>query len=224
MSRFSRSAVTAGLLMIIGVIFALEFLSGAIWDDTILRQFGAIEHGLLQSGEYWRLLAAMFLHANVLHWVVNSWALYQLGTLFEAMFGSSRFAAVYFVSGLVASIASSLRIPEGGLSVGASGAIFGILGAFIVALRRSPQWRDVPWARGLRAQLIFWAIVNIVFGLNVRFIDNTAHIAGLVTGLIFGFLPHRVPPPPPGNAILDVEPVRTSAESAADPGERTTGR
>ena len=64
MSRFSRSAVTAGLLMIIGVVFALEFLSGAIWDDTILRQFGAIEHGLLQSGEYWRLLAAMSPYAG----------------------------------------------------------------------------------------------------------------------------------------------------------------
>lgn len=224
MPRFSRSPVTAALLVIISIVFALEFFTQAIWNNALLAQFGAIVPGLLERGEYWRLVAAMFLHANIPHWLVNSWALYQLGTLFEAMFGSARFATVYFVTGIVASIASSLRIAEGGLSVGASGAIFGILGAFIVALRRSPQWRNEPWARGLRTQLIFWAIVNIVFGLSVPFIDNTAHIAGLVAGLIFGFLPHRVPPPPPGSAILDVEPLRPSGESGAGPGEQTGGR
>jgi rhomboid protease GluP len=156
-------------------------------------------------GEYWRLLAAMFLHAGWLHWAVNSWALYQLGMLYESLFGSPRFALIYFSSGLCASLASSMA--GHGPAVGASGAIFGILGAFIFSIRRSPQYRHQPWTRGLIGQLIFWILVNIGIGLSFKFIDNVAHMAGLAVGLLLGFLPHRVPPPPPSNLVIDVASV-----------------
>ena len=164
----------------------------------------SIVPGLLQRGEYFRLVAAMFLHGSWLHWFLNSWALYQLGTLYETLFGSGRFALIYFVSGICASVASSLY--QHGPAVGASGAIFGILGAFIFSIRRSPQYRHQPWTKSLIGQLIFWIAVNIVIGFSVKFIDNAAHIAGLVTGLLLGFLPHRVPPPPPRNMVIDLPP------------------
>ncbi|HEX9407505.1 MAG TPA: rhomboid family intramembrane serine protease [Thermoanaerobaculia bacterium] len=196
--------VTAALLVIITIIFGYEAATGAYFSDQRMVDLGAIVPGLLERGEYWRLIAAMFLHGGWLHWFLNSWALYQLGTLYETLFGSARFALIYFVSGICASLASSLY--EHGPAVGASGAIFGILGAFIFSIRRSPQYRHQPWTKSLIGQLVFWIVVNIVIGFSVKFIDNAAHIAGLVTGLLLGFLPHRVPPPPPRDVVIDVTP------------------
>lgn len=197
-----RAPVTMMLLIIIALVFGFEVMTNAFESDAAMIRLGAIVPGLLGRGEYWRLIAAMFLHAGWLHWAVNSWALYQLGTLYETLFGSPRFALIYFVSGICASAASSMY--QHGPAVGASGAIFGILGAFIFSIRRSPQYRHQPWTRSLISQLVFWILVNIAIGFSVKFIDNAAHLAGLVTGLLLGFLPHRVPPPPPRDLVVDV--------------------
>ncbi len=197
-----HTPVTSTLLVIIAIVFGFEVWTRAFSSDEAMVRFGAIVPGLLERGEYWRLIAAMFLHGGWLHWFLNSWALYQLGTLYETLFGSTRFALIYFVSGICASIASSLY--QHGPAVGASGAIFGILGAFIFSIRRSPQYRHQPWTRSLIGQLLFWIIVNVVIGFSVQFIDNVAHLAGLATGLLLGFLPHRVPPPPPREMVVDV--------------------
>lgn len=200
----SRTPVTAGILAIITIVFAFEWLSGALLDDSKLIAMGAVVPGLLERGEYWRIVAAMFLHGNLLHWLANSWALYQIGMLYEAMFGSARFALVYFVTGICASIGSSLFVK--GASVGASGAILGILGAFIFSIRRSPQWRHEPWAKSLISQLVFWAVLNIALGFTVPQIDNVAHIVGLIAGLLLGLIPHRVPPPLPRESVIEVHP------------------
>jgi len=128
--------VTTGLLIVITLVFLYELWTRAWFTDAQLADLGAIVPGLLQRHEYWRLLAAMFLHVGWLHWGFNCWALYQLGTLYETLFGSARFALIYFVSGICASAASAAHLKEG-VAVGASGAIFGILGAFIFSIRRS---------------------------------------------------------------------------------------
>jgi rhomboid protease GluP len=200
--KISRTPASISLLVIITAVFALEFARGAIENEGMLIRMGAIVPGTIYFGHYWRLLAAMFLHATALHWAANCWALYQLGTLYEAMFGSRRFLLVYFVTGLVASAASSLF--TNAVSVGASGAILGILGAFIFSILRSPVWRHESWTKSLVGQLAFWAIINIALGFTVDYIDNVAHIAGLATGLLLGFIPHRVPPPPPSSRVIDV--------------------
>lgn len=205
-----RAPVTTALLAIIGVVFALEWLNGALVDDQKLVDMGAIIPHMLSYGQYWRAIAAMFLHAGVLHWAANSWALFQLGALYEVMFGSKRFLVTYFVTGIIASIASS--IVAQGPAVGASGAILGILGAFFFSIRRSPMWRHDRMARNLLPQLVFWAGLNIALGFQIKNIDNAAHIAGLVSGILLGFLPHRVPPPPPGTMVVDVYPHHHGSE------------
>jgi rhomboid protease GluP len=209
--RFSRVPATATLLAIITAVFILEWFRGALENNDVLYEMGAIYPTMLQDGQWWRIFAAMFLHANLLHWAANSWTLYQLGTLYEAMFGSKRFVITYFVTGACASIASSLA-RTGGISVGASGAVLGILGALIVSIKRSPQFRNEPWTKGLVAQLVFWALLNLAIGFKVPQIDNVAHIAGMVAGFLLGFFPHRVPPPPPSRGVIDVY-----AEPAAGP-------
>ncbi len=211
MKRFiKRAPGTAVILTAIAAVYVVEAITGAADNEQMIAALGAILPWSYISahGEYWRLFTGMFLHGGIWHWAVNSWALYQLGYLYEVMFGTSRFVIFYFATGLIASTASSLRLSETpmGVSVGASGAIFGILGAFIFSIRRSPQWRHEPWTRSLIAQLVFWAVLNIIIGFNVKMIDNTAHIAGLISGLVLGFLPHRVPPPPPGSRVIDIQP------------------
>lgn len=204
--RLSRSPATAALLAIIAIVFVLEWLTGAIQDDGRLIEMGSIMplSYIVANGEYWRWLTGMFLHGSVIHVAANCWALYQLGMLFELMFGTPRFLLVYFATGLCASITSSCFTH--GPSVGASGAVLGILGAFIFSIRRSPQWRHEPWTKSLLSQLVFWALLNIVLGFSISYIDNAAHIGGLVSGLLMGFLPHRVPPPPPSRGVIDVRP------------------
>ena len=211
---FSRAPVTWAILITIAIVFAYEYVNPRIVME------GAITPDLLRRGEYWRIFSGMFLHAGVVHWLANSWALYQLGMLYEVMFGSKRFALVYFVSGACASLASSIL--GRGPSVGASGAVLGILGAFIFSIRRSPQWRNEPWTKGLISQLMFWAFINIALGFSIPYIDNTAHIAGFVAGLLLGFIPHRVPPPPPTRGVIDVQPYDEG--SAAGPADRTDVR
>lgn len=219
MSRRPPSSPATSLLMgaiILG--FVIEIATGA-WVDWIkLAHLGAIVPSyILGRGEYWRLLSAMFLHGDgtirgdLLHLGMNLWALWQLGRLYEMMFGTRRFVLIYFATGLAASITSLMRyvfLQQSGASVGASGAIFGILGAFIFSIRRSPRWRHERWARGIVSQLMFWIVANIVIGFSFPQIDMAAHLGGLATGLLLGAtLPQREPPMPPSQAIIDVTPT-----------------
>jgi len=152
----------------------------------VLVRLGAMVPALVWAGEWWRLLTAMFLHGGVLHIALNGWALYQLGGLFEAWMGSARMAVTYFVSGLAGSLAS-LFFLRGDLSVGASGAIFGVLGALVgVLLRR--RGRLSPQAKALLTQLLTWAGINVFLGFSTPNIDNAAHLGGAAAGLLLGVL------------------------------------
>jgi len=207
-----RSPGTTALFVAILIAFGIEIVTGAWQNGFVLTELGAIErYRILHDGQWWRLVSAMFLHGDgtikgtLLHLAVNLWALFQLGTMYEVMFGTRRFLWTYFVSGIVASITS--MIVTGGPSVGASGAIFGLLGAFVFSVRRSPMWRHNPVAKRIAQQCIFWIVLNIAVTSQMPQIDNAAHIGGLIAGLILGYaIPHRMPPPPPAQVVVDVMP------------------
>lgn len=203
-TKFLVTAIVVGLLV--------QFLSGAITNAEKLVYLGAIYPELIwEHGQWWRLLSAMFLHGNgtipgtALHLAMNLIALVQLGSLYELMFSPRRLLTVYFASGIVASL-TSLLISRG-WSVGASGAIFGIMGAFIFSVLRSPRWRGNPQARRIVNQVVFWSLANIAIGWQIPQIDIAAHVGGFVAGLVLGMAwPHRVPPPPPTQMVVDVAP------------------
>jgi rhomboid protease GluP len=211
--RRRGTPATAFLIGAILIAFGIEIVTGAWTNGEVLAELGAIlRYDILIEHEYWRLVSAMFLHGDgtikgtLLHLMLNLWALFQLGTLYEIMFGTRRFVWVYFATGIFASLTS--MVVTGGPSVGASGAIFGLLGAFIFSVRRSPRWRHDRVARSVAKQCVFWAIINIVVTSQIPQIDNAAHIGGLVAGLILGFvLPQPAPPPPsPAREVIDVIP------------------
>jgi rhomboid protease GluP len=216
----SRPPSTPATLFIMGAIvagFAIEILTGAWKDFVKLAYLGAIVPSLvIEHGQYWRLLTAMFLHGDgtvrmdLLHVGLNLWTLWQVGRLYEVMFGTKRFVIVYFAAGLFASITSLLHFVVRGIegaSVGASGAIFGIAGALVISIRRSPRWRNERWTRKIMEQLMFFIVANIIIGFTIPQIDMSAHIGGLVAGLILGaMLLPKEPPLPPSQAVIDVTP------------------
>ena len=103
--RFQRMPATALLIIAILIGFGIEIRTGALSDPRILTYLGAIWKPLiLGEGQYWRLLSAMFLHGDALHLLMNLIALFQLGSLYELMFGTKRFTIIYFVTGLIASL------------------------------------------------------------------------------------------------------------------------
>lgn len=197
MSFFRRTPATALLLVVIGLIFLGQQLDG----DQLLLRLGADQAlAVLAQGQYWRLLTSMFLHGGWAHVLLNGWALFQIGALFEIWLGAKRMLGTYFVTGIVASLTSVFWSQYRGhpeqLSVGASGAIFGIIGALIAFLARR-RGRLNPAARSILYQLLFWAGINVFYLSSLGMIDNAAHIGGLIAGLAIGlFLGDPVPLPP----------------------------
>jgi membrane associated rhomboid family serine protease len=195
----SRRALTVGgpgsvtrALMIINIgVFVFEFVRGGSASlmngpsGQRLFDLGALDPIATAHGQYWRLFTAMFLHANLLHIAFNMWALYILGGPIESWFGRRRFVAIYFVSGFLASVTSFVFGPVQELGVGASGAIFGLLGAWLVynyRRRSNPlAYANVRWAVTL-------IVINLVFSFSFQGIDWRAHVGGLVAGAATGFL------------------------------------
>lgn len=186
-----RAPVTTFILISIGALFLVEVLRGGSNNEQVLVSLGANVPELVRDGQYWRLVTSMFLHIGIVHLAVNGWALYQLGSLFEILLGSVALMLVYFAAGIAGSIAS-VMFSGADLSAGASGAIFGLLGALIGFLIKRRD-RLTPQAKSLMLQLLFWAIVNVIFGFSVKGIDNAAHLGGGAVGFLFGLF---LPPPP----------------------------
>ena len=119
-----------------------------------------------------------------------------------------RVAASVVAGSSAASFTSFMRLAPFHSSVGASGAIFGVMGAFIFSVWRSPVWRHDRSARAIVKQCLFWMVANILIASQFPQIDNAAHIGGLVAGMLLGaVLPHATPPPPPpAQVVIDVAP------------------
>ena len=192
--------VTKALVAINVGFFVLEIATGGGVALDLNGAFGSsvVTWGGLQPlqiafhGEYYRLITSMFLHGGWLHIALNMWVLWILGSMVEPALGSGRFAAVYFVSGLVAAATSYWLGPVGELGVGASGAIFGLLGAWAAfAFRR----RDTAFGAAQLRQALFWIALNFVLGFSVGGIDNFAHLGGLVGGAIAGTVVEGFGPP-----------------------------
>lgn len=177
------------LLVLNIVIFALPWLlsvaTGQPFDLFVLALGAKDNQAIALGGEYYRFLTAMFLHGGPAHIAFNSWALYALGFETERVYGTPRFLVLYLLAGLGGGVASYALNPNP--SVGASGAIFGLigaLGAFYYVARRVLG----GIAREQLGSLVFITLINIGLGLTTPSIDNNAHIGGLVTGALAGWL------------------------------------
>lgn len=146
---------------------------------------GALIPELVAEGQAWRLVSSVFLHSGFLHLALNMLSLYFLGSFVENAFGRGRFLALYALSGLSGGIA---YLYFGGFdtpAVGASGAIFGLLGGVLgYALRRG----TFSWQNPVIRQLLILLAINLWIGLSIPNVSNTAHMGGLAGGFVFGYL------------------------------------
>lgn len=189
LARTNRPLLTPLLLLANVVVFLAMVASGM--DPVSFKASDLVDWGGnwgpdFQDGEVWRLLTAMFLHGSIIHLGLNMIALWEVGRLLEMFQGHLRFFIIYFLSGLFASMASLWHDPYV-VSVGASGALFGVYGAYVGYLihERNSMPRQLQ-QRLLQGSILFITI-NVAYGFQVEGIDNAAHIGGLVMGAILGW-------------------------------------
>lgn len=177
--------VTNVLILINIILFAIScILSGSIMDinTNVLIAMGAKVDSYIWSGQVYRLITAMFLHGGILHIFCNMYALYSLGYVLEDVFGRKQYIILYFLSGICSNLLSAIISPY--VSVGASGAIFGLFGAAAVFGFMEKDKIGKSFFYNM-ASVIF---VNIIIGFSQPNIDNAAHFGGLVCGVILSFI------------------------------------
>jgi rhomboid protease GluP len=179
----SRPLGTYVLLGLIVMVWLAMTALGGSEDVYGLLAFGAKYNPFIVQGQYWRLLTATFLHIGFLHLLFNGYALYVLGSMVESRFGTLRFMVLYLLSGIAGSTASFLG--SDAVSAGASGAIFGIMGAIIVYFVRYRQ--NFPSGGRQLTNLLVVAAINLAWGMANPEIDNFGHVGGLIVGLLLGW-------------------------------------
>jgi membrane associated rhomboid family serine protease len=158
----------------------MNVIGGAVARD--LTTWGANDSRLvLEQGQHWRLLTYVLLHGGLMHLVLNMWALWSLGRHVELIYGSRRMVYIYIFAGIAGGIASAAFRAYPVISVGASGAVLGMMGAlvyFAVGMRGAVDWRAFMGP----------VVINLFYGFFIRGIDNHAHIGGFIGGVIAAFL------------------------------------
>lgn len=171
-----RAPVSTTILVTAVVIFVVGLLSPTVRQLSFI--YGAQLNRVVAAGEWWRLVTAGFLHADLAHILFNMWALYILGPQLERSVGSAAFAGLYVAALLSGGAAFFLLNPEG-QAVGASGAIFGLFGAWLVIAFRN---RRSAWGRAGFNQLLVLLGINLALPLFIPRIAWQAHLGGLLAG------------------------------------------
>ncbi|MGD6815471.1 rhomboid family intramembrane serine protease [Metabacillus sp. 84] len=179
--EYGKPKFTKILLAIQIILFFLMELSGGSQNNQTLVDFGAKFNPYIVEGEWWRLVTPMFLHIGFIHLLMNSVALYFIGDAVEKMFGSARFLAIYFFSGILGTLASFAF--SNSISAGASGAIFGCFGALLYL---GVVERDL-FLRTIGPNILVVIGINLALGFTISNIDNAGHIGGLIGGLAAAF-------------------------------------
>lgn len=172
---------------LVGVAATIALLVGSTSDPGVLVRAGAMVRGMIDGGEWWRLVSCVFVHVGVVHLAVNGIGMFFLGRVTEELFGTARTFALFGICGIAGAVASYLASPAG-VSAGASGAIFGMLGAVFVELTWHRRKYRAAWKRGMWGGLVVVTLAQLGVGFMYPVIDQWAHGAGLFAGVVFGAL------------------------------------
>ncbi|MCB2293001.1 rhomboid family intramembrane serine protease [Clostridium algoriphilum] len=172
------------VMYIVTAYLSFVYAQGSIFnsDTNVLILLGAKVNNLIAQGQYYRFISCMFLHGGIVHLGVNMYSLYAIGPMVEKVYGKAKYIAIYFISGICASIFSYIFSTN--VSIGASGAIFGLLGAVLIFAIKSKGKTGNAFIRSILS-VIF---INIFIGATLPNIDNFAHVGGLLGGMIVAFI------------------------------------
>lgn len=165
--------------IIMGICFIMFLITGMGDDTGVLIEYGANLDVLVKNGEYYRLLTSMFLHSGLLHLFFNMYALYIIGPQVESFFGKTKYLIIYLLSGISGSLLS-VAFNVNTVSVGASGAIFGLFGALLYF---GYNYRGYL-GNVIKSQILPVVIINLIFGFISTGVDVAGHIGGLIGGII----------------------------------------
>lgn len=187
--RYKKKAYITAVLIIVNVlVFFVLTAQGMTEDPEFMLYHGAMYVPYVaEAGEYYRLFTSLFLHFGFEHLMNNMVILLIIGWNLELEIGKIKYLLIYFGSGLCGNVVSALldiRMEEYAVSAGASGAIFGLIGALLyVAIRNHGQIGNIT-GRGI----LFMIIVSLYYGFTSTGVDNAAHIGGLISGFILAIL------------------------------------
>jgi membrane associated rhomboid family serine protease len=207
-----RPYLTYALIVVNALVFLVRYLDPTLAAHLLLG--GWLDpYGVVKEGEWWRLVTLMFLHANVQHVLMNNLALYTIGSSVETTYGRTRFLLVYFLGGLLGSVLQ-LLLGGDGPAVGASGAVFALVGAEIVHLRLHRDFYLMGQRR--LQQLLVMAGLNLAVGLFSVQIANWAHIGGFIGGALlawrisprFSVETENLPDKPEALPAIDTHPMQ----------------
>jgi rhomboid protease GluP len=185
-----RTWVTPTLVALNVLVWLLNVLAGMspMSPRPIdLAMWGA-NHLPLTVEQPWRLLAATFLHGGIIHLAFNMWALWDTGRLAERFYGNLQLGLIYLVAGLSGSVASLFFAARTGVSVGASGAIFGVVGCLLAAIFTKAHKLPPVLVQSMRSSMLMFVGFSLFMGFTAGFIDNAAHIGGLAGGFLMGMV------------------------------------
>jgi membrane associated rhomboid family serine protease len=177
--------IGVNVLAFIAEIATGSSVSGSIGGANSVLGKAALSGPAVANGDYWRIITSGFMHYSFFHLLFNMYALYILGQLLEPVIGSLRFGLIYFVSLLCGSVGALIVTPNA-LTAGASGAVFGLMGAAFVVLRH----RGV---NPLQSGLGVWLFLNLAITFTVSNISIGGHIGGLIGGIVAAFVLVEMP-------------------------------
>lgn len=175
--------VTYIIMAICIILFVLMEISGGSTNSQTLLKFGANLDVLVKKGEYYRLFTCIFLHIGIMHLLCNMYSLYIIGREVESLFGKIKYIIIFILSGISGSI-MSLAFTHNTISAGASGAIFGLLGALLYF---GIHYRTYL-GEAIKRSVVPIIVVNLIIGFLAEGIDLAAHIGGLVGGVLVAMM------------------------------------
>jgi rhomboid protease GluP len=173
------------IILAINLVMAIILIVTGGFDTENLVKFGALVPILVtEEGEYYRIITAMFLHGGFLHLLSNSFVLYYIGAYMERLVGPKKYLLIYMISGIISSLFVLFLASDLSVTIGASGAIFGVIGGLLVLTFLRKEWFSDHSIRTIR-QLI---IINVVITFLLPTISIPGHMGGLIAGILIGYL------------------------------------
>lgn len=193
--KMTNKAYVTGILVLINcIVYVVLEIIGNTTDSEFMAEIGAVWPPYLQeSSQYWRLLTATFMHFGFEHILNNMLILFCAGSMLENALGHVKYLILYLLAGVGGSTLSYLQMIHSGnyaVSAGASGAIFGIIGALLWIVIVHKGRYETLTGRGL----LFMIVISLYYGISSGEVDNWGHIGGLIMGFLLGIVLYRKKP------------------------------
>ena len=204
LNRYIKHHPVTSLLLLINIIMVLVvFLRGG-FQTLLLVELGALHPYLvIDLKEYHRLVTSMFLHGSMIHFLMNGLVLFYLGGFLERYLGPLRYTTLYMLSGIASSLAVVFLGPNA-VTVGASGALYGVVGSLFILITLRPNWFPPQIAKSIRGLII----INLILTIAIPGISIEGHLGGLIAGSLIIFLmipkiPHFIRKDPRFNQLTE---------------------